>query len=263
MGSATTQAIAAGREALAQATGDAFVLGRELIAARDTIAGAAQLKAVLADAAAAPATKSALVDKAFAGFGAPTRDVLQRVAEARWSKADDLLAGLEELGIRAMAASLADGDVAIQELAAFQKAVSADADLEYAVGSALVPGTEKAAVVERLLTDKATPQTIAILAALVSRSNGRRIGGMIKRATSLVADQSGRAVAEVHTATALDAAQAERLRATIAAAEQRDVVLTQIVDPALIGGVRVVIGDRVIDGSVATRLTDLRLALVG
>ncbi|HWL59504.1 MAG TPA: F0F1 ATP synthase subunit delta [Microbacteriaceae bacterium] len=261
MGSATTQALAAGREALTQATGDPVALGRDLVAARDAIARNAQLTAVLADAAAAPAAKSALVDRVFAPLGAPARSVLQRVVEARWSKPGDLLAGLEELGIRAMAG--ADGDRIIAELAAFQKAVSADPDLEYAVGSTLVPGSEKAAVVERLLTGKASAETIAILTALVSRADGRRIGAMIRRATTLVADESGRTVAEVHTARPLDDAQAERLRAAIAGTEQRDVVLTQLVDPTLLGGMRVIVGDRVVDGSVATRLNDLRLALAG
>lgn len=261
MGSATTQALVAGREALAQATGDPVELGRDLVTARDAIATNAQLTSVLADASAAPAAKSALVDRVFAQLGASARSVLQRVVEARWSKPDDLLAGLEELSIRAM--SGADGDRIIAELAAFQKAVSADPELEYAVGSTLVPGAEKAAVVERLLTGKASAQTVAILMTLVTRADGRRIGDMIRRATALVADQSGRTVAEVHTATPLDAAQAERLRAVIAGAEQRDVVLTQLVDPTLLGGVRVVLGDRVVDGSVATRLNDLRLALAG
>lgn len=263
MGSATTQAIAAGRSALAQAKGDALDLGRELFAARDAIAGAAQLRGALADAAAAPEAKQALVDRVFAGFGSDTRAVLRAAAGARWSSADDLLSGLEELGIRAVAESVSDVTTVIEELAAFQKAVSADPELEYAVGSALVAGPEKAAVIENLLAGKASAQTIAILVALVGRAAGRRIGDLIKRGSALVADQSDRAVATVQTAAPLTAEQATRIRTALAASEGREVVLTELIDPTVIGGVRVVIGDRVIDGSVASRLNDLRLALAG
>src|SRR5690606_37879657 len=142
--------------------------------------------------------KSALVDRVFTGLRGETRAVLQRVVAARWSTPDDMLAGLEELAVLAIAGS-GDADQLIAELAAFQRAVSADPELEYAVGSALVAGESKGAVVERLLAGKATPQTIAILSALVARADGRRIGGLIKRASDLVADQGGRVVATVRT----------------------------------------------------------------
>jgi F0F1-type ATP synthase delta subunit len=42
----------------------------------------------------------------------------------------------------------------------------------------------------------------------------------------------------------------------------RDLQLNLVIDPSIIGGLRVQIGDDVIDGSVATRLTELRLQLV-
>jgi len=263
MGSATTQAIAAGRAALAEAKGDTLDLGRELFAARDVIAETATLKGALADAAASAEAKQALVDRVFRASTADTRAVLRASAGARWSSADDLLTGLEELGIRAVAASVGDGQTVIEELAAFQKAVSADPDLEYAVGSALVPGGQKAQVVEKLLGGKASAATTTILAALVRRAAGRRIGDLIKRASTLVAAQADRAVATVQTAAPLTAEQSARIRAALSKAEGREVVLTELVDPSVIGGVRVVIGDRVIDGSVATRLNDLRLALAG
>lgn len=263
MGSATNQAIIAGREALAQVKGDAFALGVELFAARDAIAESAQLVTALTGAAVAPAAKTALVERAFAGLSVEARSVLLSVAGSRWSRPEDLLTGLEELGIRAVASSAGDGTAVIEELAAFQKAVTEDPELEYAVGSALVSGAEKSAVVERLLTGKTSPQTVAILAALVARADGRRIGAMLKLAAALVADQAGKVVATVSTAQPLSTAQADAIRATVAGSEQRDVVLTQVIDPTVIGGARVVIGDRVIDGTVASRLNDLRLALAG
>jgi len=49
----------------------------------------------------------------------------------------------------------------------------------------------------------------------------------------------------------------------LATAYGRKIVINQVIDPALIGGVRITIGDDVIDGTVRTRLDDLRLRLAG
>jgi F-type H+-transporting ATPase subunit delta len=78
----------------------------------------------------------------------------------------------------------------------------------------------------------------------------------------MVAAQSELTIATVYTATALPAEQEERLQAVLAKKYGR-LKINQIVDTALVGGVRVQIGDDVIDGSIASRIHELRLQLVG
>jgi F-type H+-transporting ATPase subunit delta len=55
--------------------------------------------------------------------------------------------------------------------------------------------------------------------------------------------------------------QLERLREGLARAYGRNVAINQVIDESVIGGLRVRIGNDVIDGSVATKLNDLRLQL--
>jgi len=263
MGAATIDAIAAGRTALGAAAGDRLAIGEQLLAVVGVLAGSPALRGALADAAADRGAKAKVVDSVFSSALPGTRAVLRAAADSRWSSQDDLLTGIEELGIRAVAASAPAGLSITAELAAFGKAVAGDADLEYAVGSTLVPGEAKTKVVARLLDGKASKQTVEILSALVARSRGRRIGELVKRATDLVADEAGRVVATVQTAAPLSAAQTKRLAASLQATAGREVTIDAIVDPSLIGGVRVVIGDRVIDGTVASKLASLRLALAG
>jgi F-type H+-transporting ATPase subunit delta len=70
-------------------------------------------------------------------------------------------------------------------------------------------------------------------------------------------------VAEVRSAHDLTEADRERLEQALARQYGRDVHLNVIVDPSLLGGLRVEIGDDVIDGSVVARLDQARRKLAG
>jgi F-type H+-transporting ATPase subunit delta len=74
----------------------------------------------------------------------------------------------------------------------------------------------------------------------------------------LVAELRERLVAEVHVAVPLTDDQRGRLVAALVAAYGHDVHLDVVHDPGLIGGITVRIGDELIDGSVASRLAELR-----
>jgi F-type H+-transporting ATPase subunit delta len=78
-----------------------------------------------------------------------------------------------------------------------------------------------------------------------------------------VADQSGHSIATVTSARALPAAQLAQLQTVLSAKYGKRLKINEIVDAAVIGGVRVQVGDDVIDGSISRRINDLRLQLVG
>ena len=106
-----------------------------------------------------------------------------------------------------------------------------------------------------------SPQTVAILDHLVQQPRGRRIAALLRAAATIVADEAGLAVATVTTATAIDAKQLTRLAAALSKSSGRELRINHVIDPAIVGGVRVQIGDEVTDGTVATKLTELRLQL--
>lgn len=264
MGSATREALASARDALAKVgSKDALATGTQLFEAARIIGGSAQLRSVLADPSVAAQEKSSVIGQIFSGIGAPARALLSEIVASRWSTQDDLLAGIEEVGIRAVASSAGPGVSLEGELFAFGSAVSSDAELELAVGSKLGSPAAKSALVTALLATKASPQTLAIVDHLVQLPRGRRIGELVRTAASLVADQAGLAVATVITAAPLSQAQVDRLRAGLAKNYGRDIQLNLVIDPSIIGGIRVQIGDDVIDGGVSTRINDLRLQLAG
>jgi F-type H+-transporting ATPase subunit delta len=262
MGSATRVALAAARAALgALATADALAAGQQLFSAGRVIGDSTPLRSMLADPSVAATDKTAVIDNLFSSFGSPARLLLSGLVASRWSNQDQLLAGIEEMGIRAVARS-APHDLSIEsELFAFGDAVSSDAELELAVGSKLGSNAAKSALVGALVRGKCSEQSLAILDHLVQQPRGRRIGGLIRSAAAIVADEAGLAVATITSAAPISAAQVERLSAGLSKSYGRDLQVNLVIDPSIIGGIRVQVGDDIIDGSVSTRINDLRLAL--
>ena len=264
MGSATRGALAGTRAALAELGRAELQVAEDLLAVGRVVGSASHLRTALIDSEADAAQKRTLVEAVFgAKVTADAVTLVSAAAARRWSDGDDFIAGIEDLGYRVAAESAAAGVEIDAELFAFEQAVASDAELELALGSKLSPTPPKLALVDRLLAGKAAPQTVAIVRHLVQQPRGRRIGESLRYAASVVADQRGFDVATVTTAVPLTAEQLERLRQGLAAQAGRRVRFDTIVDPAVLGGVRVQIGDDVIDGSVASRLSSLRQKLAG
>lgn len=263
MGSATREALASSRTALADSIGTIdLATGESLFKAGRVVGASSQLLSALADPSASAAAKVTLVKAVFGTSTTPQAlDLLGSVVAERWSDHGDLLAGIEELGLRATAIS-APSSVSIEaELFSFGTAVSSDAELELALVSKLGLPTAKAGLVEKLLAGKVSPQTLTIVRHLVQQPRGRRIGELLRHAAAVVADQAGMSIATITSAGALAPAQLDRLQKSLSERYGRQLSINLVIDPAIVGGVRVQIGDDVIDGSIATRLADLRLQL--
>jgi len=262
MGSATRIAIERGVEALGQAQGVTLATGEQLLAAARAIDGSAQLRALLADPTLDPADRSALVDRVFGSLDATAAELLKGLASSRWSTPEQFVGGVEEIGIRAIARAERSADI-VAELFALDRAVSSDAELELALGSKLAAPEAKAEVVSKLLATHGSPATIAIARHLVQSPRGRRIGALVRRAAEIVADEHDAIVATVTVARPLAPQQQASLEADLAARFGRKPRIQYLIDPNVIGGVRVRVGDTVIDGTIASRLADLRLQLAG
>lgn len=260
MGSATTQALAASTEALAAASGLTLDSAKELFAAARAIGESAQLSGALADPTAPAQARTALVSSVFSGASAPVRALLTTVAGERWSRAADLVDGVEELAIRTAAIAAPKDDVA-GELLSFQRVVAANPEFELALGSRLGDASAKAALVEKVLGTSAAPATVLIASSLVRQPRERRVRQLLTRAIDIVAAQAGRTVATVFTAAPIAAEQENRLRDALARRYGGEISVNQVIDPDVVGGLRVQIADDVIDGSISARLAELRQRL--
>jgi F-type H+-transporting ATPase subunit delta len=202
MGSATRQASNSTKEALASLGSSVdLATAEQLFAAGRVLAESSQLRAMLADPAINVGAKEGLIGKVFGTkLGKSASALLLAVVSSDWSSQDDLLTGIEDLALRVAAISAPDSLAIESELFAFSRIVASDNELELALGTKLGDPSTKGGLVASLLGGKASEQTIVIVSSLVQQPLGRRIGALLTHAASVVADQSGQAIATVTSA---------------------------------------------------------------
>lgn len=256
MGSASREALAQARSAL---TGRlAQSAGAELLQAASNISASQALAAALGDASAPADAKTQVVERVFGKLSAGARGVLAAAVQGRWSNTEELVAGIEELGFRAEA--LASPDLS-DELLSVADVVARNHELQLSLGSKLIAGEGKVELINRLLAGKVSTATVGIVSHLVSQPRGRRLDAALRQTARVVADQNGAELATVSVAAPLTAEQQARLARALEQSAGRPVKVTTVIDPELVGGVRIELGDNVIDGSVRARLEDLRQQL--
>lgn len=156
-----------------------------------------------------------------------------------------------------------EGDIerVADELFRFARALQADNELRETLTDIAIPVAAKEKLLEDLLSAKASPHTINILVFVIRQGRARALVEIAEEMARLAEEEARREIAEVHSAIPLDADQKARLATAIAAATGKIVTVKVIVDPSVIGGLFVRVGDIVIDGSVRHRLDLLRDAL--
>jgi F-type H+-transporting ATPase subunit delta len=164
---------------------------------------------------------------------------------------------LLELGV-----AQGDLDKIVEEMAIFAAAWEASADLRNAVENPLVAHPAKKAVVGDL-ADRigATITSRHALMLLVDRRRAKVLPAIARRLRELADARKGILRAQVTTAAPLSAAYYTRLQARLEGMTGKRVLIERNVDPSLIAGVVTRIGDRIIDGSLRTRLHSLRDAM--
>jgi len=147
------------------------------------------------------------------------------------------------------------------ELFRFARSFEASDDLRNALTDEMVPAGKRQAIVEDLLGGKATATTSQLVSMVVGSGRGRDLLAIIDKLVQRAANSKHLEVAEVRSAVALTDDQQARLKAALANATGKQVDLKLIVDQSVLGGIVATVGDVVIDGSVRTRVEQLKSRL--
>lgn len=240
---------------------DTTSLGNDLFGVVDTLDSSGPLRRALSDPGSPEEGRRRLADSLFRGkVSDEAVDVVTEASAVRWASGRTLVAALERQAVRAeLLRADADGQLeeTEDELFRFARLVESSPDLREALSDRRVPVARRQELVGELLAGKVSDTTIALGRRAVA-ARERTFSHTIESYVALAAAQKNRFVATVRVARPLTEEQTARLRAALGRQAGRDVVLQVVLDPEVVGGVRVELGDEVIEGSIAARLAEAR-----
>ncbi|MDD7941663.1 F0F1 ATP synthase subunit delta [Actinomycetospora lutea] len=263
---ASRDALEATRRRLEESTGQASAgdlgtVAEQLDAVADLLRREAVLRRTLADSSRSAEDREGLADRLIGQqVTSATADVVRTAVSSAWSRPDDLVAGLRIVAREALLASAErDGrlDAVEDELFRLGRIVAAQPDLERLLGDPAANAEGKQRVLDTLLADKAEPTTRKLAAQLVAHPVAHGVAQGLERLAELAAERRERSVATVRSPITLSDQQQRRLADALTRIYRRDITLHLEVDPGLVGGLVIQVGDEVIDGSVAGRLDEL------
>jgi len=121
--------------------------------------------------------------------------------------------------------------------------------------------SEKQDMAKRLFEGKVQPQAMYLLQMLIDRDRVEIVPAILSRFEELLREARGIVVAEVTTAVPVDDNEKQQIVEQLSQITGKQIELHTKVDPSIIGGIVVRVGDKLVDGSVATALTQLHRSL--
>jgi len=258
-------AVVAGQEALREALDgdvDAAALAEDLFGVTAILDGNATLRRALADPSRDGSAKAELVQRLFGDkVGVAAAGLLAILVAQRWSAERDLADAVEGFAVQALV-KVAEGAGTADDLEdglfRFERIVAGDTALREALTDRSGDPQAKVRVVAALLEGKVSDQTLRLARQAVLAPRGRRFGRTVEDYLAVAARRREQLSATVVSAISLDGRQRERLSRALEAIYGSAVHLNVVVDPDVGGGIRIEIGDEVVDGTILRKLEGAR-----
>ena len=259
-------AVVASVDAALRAGADPAGLGDDLFGLAAMVDSQPALRRLLTDPGVEANRKADFVRSLLHGKVAEsTAEVMAVAAGRRWAAGRDLGNALEQAGVTA---HVAQAERAGQlenledELFRFSRIVEGEPRLREALSDRRAPVSAKRTLLDGLLGGKASEPAQRLLAQAVTGRH-RSFFTAVAAYQRIAAARRNRLVATVRVAAPLNEQHRQRLAEALQGVYGHGVHLNVIVEPQLLGGARVTVGDEVIDSTLAARLADARRRLVG
>ena len=272
MQATSRESLARLREALEQAARgqDAATVateGDELGEVARVLSGEPGVRRALADPSASEDNRAALVRTLFGSRVSPgTLELLTTAVQSHWSSAGDLVDALTDAGHQAAFISAEkDGsfDTVEEEIFRFSRILDANGELEQRLSDQTAPLQSRRQLLDRLIGGKLSPISTRLLESVLANPRVRSMANSVEGLVDDAAARRRRAVVIVKAPMALSAAQEQRLTTALSRIYGREMSVSVDVDPAVMGGLRVQVGEDVIDGSVAGQLDAIQRRFAG
>jgi len=233
----------------------------DLFAVADALDSSVTLRRALTDPGTDPAGRRQLAHNLLDGrVSTVAADLVAEAVAMRWAGGRTLSDAIERQAVRAqLAVAEREGNLedTEDELFRFARVVEATPGIRDALSDRGVELAGRRELVSDLLGGRATDTTL-VLARRAVGARERTFAHTIEAFVTLAAAQKNRVVATVRVARPLTPEQHSRLQASLTAQAGREVMIQEIVDENVLGGVRVELADEVIEGTVASRLESAR-----
>lgn len=239
-------------------------LAAELFAVVDLIDGNGGLRRGLTDPSREAEQRAGIARAVLSGkVSEGALNVVSAAAEARWSFERDLADALEKTAVTAIAMSAeqrggADAlDAVVNELLTFVNTVSSSAEAQSALADSRASKEALKKLAVKLGGQVTTEEGKLLLERVGSATRGSAAARLANEFVEIIVKRQNRWIARVTAAEALSAEQIAKLQGSLNTTYGKDLKLDITVDPSVLGGLRVQVGDEVIDGTLSTRLANL------
>lgn len=148
-----------------------------------------------------------------------------------------------------------------RELYSLARAVEGSAELTEAMSDPLLPPERTQALLSELMSDRASPITEEAVGLLIRMDRLTDLVGIADRLAEKAALARGRKIAEVRSAVPMSPETVARLEGVLSQTVGHPVEVRAVVDPQVLGGVVARVGDLVVDGTVRSRMNQVRALL--
>lgn len=232
----------------------------ELLLVCDSLIANKSLLVALVDNGVTAEAKIGILKEIYAGkVSQDALGILEAAVALRWLSGEDLLIAAQDSAARCgFAAAENEGilDRIEDEVFAFERIVASNGDLELLLSSPNAQVEASSALIRDLVADKFHPVSLSLV---IRAANSKQMSLLVglTNLQRLAADRRNKVIAEVRTAIALDQNQEQRLTSALERIYNQKIRLQKVVDPKVVGGVSVQIGDELIDGTIASSLAQL------
>jgi F-type H+-transporting ATPase subunit delta len=240
---------------------DLAALADQLVAVNSVLLRQPTLARHLAEANGEYQAKRQLVARLFGGrVDSATIDVVETAVSVRWSRTEDLISALERVARLSLLARVqreGQADEVAEQLFRFGRIIDTQPQLIALLGDFARPAAERVSLLRNVLqrsSGNVNPTTAALLSHTVELLRGARADEAVQDLAELAVSSRGEIVAQVSAAADLSEGQRRRLTQILSRIYHTPVSLQLIVDPHLLGGLAVAVGDDVIDGTLLSKL---------
>ena len=239
---------------------EALEYGDQLFTFADALIANPALVAFCTDSASTPQMKRQMLDRLLGGkMDLPLVVELENLMDARWRTSADLVTAVESLGVHCVISSINhDHRTRKVEGELFQLATAMKAEPEASnyLSNPNEPVEARRHLVQTILKGKADPATLLLAERATINPTAGRFRATLNEMVAKIAASRELAVAKVTSPIELSDHQLKRLEQLLTRKYGKPVEVNVSVDPNVIGGLRVEVGDRVLDDTYRARLYD-------